>query len=214
MVVSSLEPVAVLTHDYTAASPLRSWSPAPAEHLHGGELLALRAFGSLLDGIRSPRHPYFASWRDPDPSSLRAEERDSPPTSVLFGARFSTAPHEMPRALTEAADMFNRLDRAELRLDLVRDENGCFELHRLEVELNNPSSREARHFRSCWQGAEIRSLDLSLHFDPPASRLAPFRFHLQGRLARRYNQGALIEREHVQLTASGGAMPLPPWVNY
>ena len=42
----------------------------------------------------------------------------------------------------------------------------------------------------------------------------PFRFHFRGRRPRRYNHGAKIEGEQVEITASGGAMPLPNSVNY
>ncbi len=209
-----LEPVAVLSHDYASRSPLSAWPPVPAEALHQGDMLAIKAFGSLLQDIRSPRHIYFASWRDPDPHSGLPGEQDKPPTRILFVAQFGVAPYETSASLLETAEMFNRLDRAGLRLDLVRDGEGAFRLDGLELELNDPSSDKGRHFRSCWQGEEIKGLDLSLQFDAPATRLDPFRFHIRGRLPRRYNRGDKIEQEHVEFTASGGAMPLPAWVNY
>jgi hypothetical protein len=212
--VLALEPVAVFTHDYDSTSPLRSWPPVPAEQLHQGEMLAVKMFGSLLDDIRSPRHIYFASWRDPDPAGYPEEERGKPPTAILFVAQFGVAPYETTPSLLETAEMFNRLDRAQLRLYLVRGDDGAFRLDALQVELNAPASKTDRHFRSCWKGEELKGLDLSLQFDPPTSRLDPFRFHLRARLPRRYNHGAAIEREHVEFTASGGAMPLPRWVNY
>ena len=212
--ILSLEPIAVLAHDYHSRSPLRSWPPVPAEDLHQGEMLAIKAFGSLLDGIRSPRHIYFASWRDPDPSGYLEGEQDKPPTRILFGGLFGVAPYETSISLLETAEMFNRLDRAHLRLDLVRDEEGNFRLEGLEVDLNDSSSERDRHFRSCWKGEEIQGLDLSLQFDAPETRHDPFRFHFRARLPRRYNRGAAIEQEYVELTASGGAMPLPRWVNY
>jgi hypothetical protein len=212
--VLALDPIAVFMHDYHSANPLRSWPPVPAERLHQGEMLAMKMFGSLLEDIRSPRHIYFASWRDPDSTGYLNGQQDKPPTSILFGAQFGVAPYETSPSLLETAEMFNRLDRAQLRLDLVRGEDGSFRLDGLEVELNAPIGEKDRHFRSVWKGEEIRTLDLSLQFDPPASRLAPFRFHLRARLPRRYNRGAAIEREHVEFTASGGAMPLPRWVNY
>jgi hypothetical protein len=209
-----LDPVAVLTHDYTPRSPLHSWPPVPAEALHQGEMLAIKTFGALLKDIRSPRHPYFASWRDPDPSGRLTDDEERPPTGILFVALFGVAPYETPSSLLELAELFNRLDRAQLRLDLVRDADGLLRLDALDLELNDPSSAKDRHFRSCWKGAEIKGLDLSLQFDAPATRRDPFRFHIQGRLPRRYNRGATIEPEHVRFSASGGAMPLPHWVNY
>lgn len=212
--ILSLEPVAILTHDYASRSPLSSWPPVPADVLHQGELLALKAFGSLLQDIRSPRHLYMASWRDPDCHSRLPGEEDKPPTGVLFGAQFGVAPYETSPSLVEMAEMFNRLDRAHLRLDLVRDGEGPLRLDAVQLELNDPTSDKGRHFRSCWQGEEIRGLDLSLQFDAPATRRDPFRFHIRGRLPRRYNRGARIEQEFVEFAASGGAMPLPPWVNY
>lgn len=208
-----LEPIAVFEHDYESRSPLKSWPPVPAETLHQGELLALKAFGSLLQDIRSPRHLYFAAWRDPDPSRLPGEE-DKPPTSILFMAQFGVAPYETSASLVELADMFNRLDRAGLRLDLARDGDGDFRLEALELEMNDPTSPKGRHFRSCWQRDEIRRLELTLNFQAPATRRDPFRFQIHGRLPRRYNRGAEIEAEYVEFTASGGAMPLPSWVNY
>jgi hypothetical protein len=213
-VILALEPIAVFTHDYDSISPLRSWPPVPAEHLHQGEMLAIKTFGSVLKDIRSPRHIYFASWRDPDPTGYREAEQGKPPTAILFAAQFGVAPYEVSPSLLETAEMFNRLDRAQLRLDLVQGGNGSFRLDGLEVELNAPSSKTGRHFRSCWKGEEIKTLDLSLQFDAPASRLDPFRFHLHARLPRRYNRGAAIEHEHVEFTVSGGAMPLPRWVNF
>lgn len=212
--ILSLEPVAILSHDYSSRSPLSSWPPVPAEVLHQGELLAIKAFGALLQDIRSPRHMYMASWRDPDPHGKLPGEEDKPPTGILFGAQFGVAPYETSPSLLEMAEMFNRLDRASLRLDLVRDDEGPFRLDALELELHDPSSAKGRHFRSCWQGEEIKGLDLSLQFDAPATRRDPFRFHIRGRLPRRYNRGAQIEQEFVEFAASGGAMPLPSWVNY
>jgi hypothetical protein len=213
-VILGLEPIAVFTHDHDSPSPLRSWPPVPAEQLHQGEMLAIRTFGSLLEHIRSPGHFYFASWRDPDPAGYPEAERGRPPTAILFAAQFGVAPYETTPSLLETAEMFNRLDRAQLRLDLVRGDDGDFRLDALEVELNAPSSKRERHFRSCWKAEEIKTLDLSLQFDAPASRLDPFRFDLRARLPRRYNHGAAIELEHVEFAASGGAMPLPRWVNY
>ena len=157
-----LEPVAVFTHDYSSRSPLSSWPPVPAEVLHQGELLAIQTFGSLLQEIRSPRHIYFASWRDPNPVGYPLSEQDKPPTCILFFAQFGVAPYETSPSLIETAEMFNRLDRAQLRLDLVREGEDSFRLDALELELNDPSSPKGRHFRSCWQGEEIKGLDLSL----------------------------------------------------
>ena len=209
-----LEPIAVLSHDFASHSPLKAWPPVPAEALHQGEQLAIHAFGDLLKDIRSPRHIYFTAWRDPDPHSGLPGEQNKPPTRVLLHAQFGLAPYEVTASLLETAEMFNRLDRAGLGLDLARDGDGQFQLASLQLEMTNPSHDRGRMFRSCWQGEEIRTLDLSLQFDAPAIRADPFRFHIQGRLPRRYNRGEKIEQEYVSFTASGGAMPLPPWVNY
>ena len=210
----SSEPVAVLRHDYHSRSPLYSWAPEPAEDLHQAELLAIGTFGSLLRDIRSPRHPYFASWRDPDPAGFARSEHNEPPIGILFNASFGIEPYEFPPTLLAAAEMFNRLDRARLRLDLVRCDGGAFKLEALEFEITDVAGSEHRHFRSCWTGAEIEGRDLSFQFDAPATRASPFRFHLSARLPRRYNRGAPIEKEHVALTVAGAAVPLPPWVNY
>jgi hypothetical protein len=209
-----LEPIALLTHDFASQSPLKAYPPVPAEALHQGEQLAIHAFGELLKDIRSPRHIYFTAWRDPDSHSGLPGEQDKPPTRILLHAQFGIAPYEVTASLVETAEMFNRLDRAGLGLDLSRDENGDFQLASLQLEMTNPSHEKGRMFRSCWQGEEIRRLDLSLQFDAPATRADAFRFHLQGRLPRRYNRGEKIEEEYVAFTATGGAMPLPPWVNY
>jgi hypothetical protein len=209
-----LDPIATFTHDYTSGSPLHSWPPVPAETLHQGEQLAIRTFGSLLQDIRSPRHIYFAAWRDPDPASGLPDMQDKAPTGILFFAHFGAAPYETPVSLVELAELYNAYDRAHVRLDLARGDDGSFQLDSLELELNDPSSPKGRHFRSVWHGEEIKGLDLSLQLDPPTTRLDPFRFHIRGRLPRRYNRGAEVEQEHVEFTASGGAMPLPSWVNY
>ena len=213
-VVLPLEPIAVFTHDYGSKSPLKSWPPVPAEAIHQGEALALHAFGDLLKDIRSPRHIYFAAWRDTDPRGYLPGEEANPPTAILFSAQFGVAPYETSASLLDLANMFNLRDRAGLRLDFVRDDEGMLRLNGLELEMNDPSSGTDRHFRSCWQGDEIGGLDLSLQFDAPATRLDPIRFHISARLPRRYNRGAKIEDERVEFTASGGAMPLPRWVNY
>ena len=157
---------------------------------------------------------YMACWRDPDPHSRLPGEEEKPPTRILFSAQFGVAPYETSPSLLEMAEMFNRMDRAGLRLDFVRDGDGPLRLDALELEMNNPSSAKDRLFRSCWQGAEIGRLDLSLQFEAPATRRDAFRFHIRGRLPRRYNRGETIEQEHVEFAASGGAMPIPPWVNY
>ena len=210
----TLEPIAIFTHDYHSRSPLFSWPPAPADHLKQAEMLALKTFGALLKDIRSPQHPFFACWRDPDPEAFAATEHNKPPTAILFNGQFGVSPSETPASIVEAAEMLYRVDHARLRLDLVRDDGGPFRLDALEMEMNDSESRRGPNFRSCWNGEEIEGLDLSLQFDPPATRADAFRFHIRGRLPRRYNRGALIEKEHVAFTVSGGAMPLPPWVNY
>lgn len=208
------EPLAVLRHDYHSRSPLYSWAPTPADDLHQAELIAIKMFGSLLKDIRSPKHRYFTCWRDPDPAGFALTEHDKPPIAILFNATFGLEPYEISGSLVAAAEMFNRLDHARLRLDLVRDEVGLFKLDALEFEINDVAEAKGRHFRSCWKGEEIERLDLSFQFDPPETRAGPFRFHLGARLPRRYNRGAAIEQEHIEFTASGGAMPLPRWVNY
>jgi hypothetical protein len=212
--VLPLEPIATFTHSYASQTALRSWPPVPAGNLHQGEMLAIKTFGALLQDIRSPRHIYFASWRDPDPAAFSEAEQSKPPTAILFVGQFGVAPYETSSSLIEKAEVFNRLDRAQLRLDLVRGDDGSFRLDALLVEINDPLSPKGRQFRSCWNGAEIRGLDVSLQFDAPATRRDPFRFHIHARLPRRYNHGAAVEQEHVEFTSSGGAMPLPRWVNY
>ena len=210
----SSEPLAVLRHDYHSRSPLYSWAPTPAEDLHQAELVAIKMFGSLLKDIRSPKHRYFACWRDPDPAGFAPTEQDQPPIAILVNATFALEPYAIPGSLLAAAEMLNQLDHARLRLDLVRDDVGSFELDALEFEINDAAGANGRHFRSCWKGEEIEGLDLSFQCDAPATRAGPFRFHLSARLPRRYNRGAAIEQEHVGFTASGTAMPLPRWVNY
>lgn len=212
--VLPLKPIAVLSHNYESQSPLRSWPPVPADELHQGERLAINTFGSLLDGVRSPRHMYFTSWRDPDPKSLSPTEHGKQPTGILLVALFGVAPYESSPDIMETAAMFNELDCARLRLDLTRGDDSAFRLAGLELELNNPNSKTGRAFRSCWRDDEITGLDLSLQFDAPLTRNDPFRFHLSARLPRRYNHGAVIEQDHVEFTTSGGAMPLPRWVNF
>ena len=209
-----LDPIAIFTHDYGSRSPLSSWPPVPAQELHQGEMLAIHTFGELLKDIRSPAHMYFAAWRDPDPHGYLPGAHEKPPTGIFFSAQFGVAPYETPTSLLDLANMFNLRDRAGLRLDFIRDDEGAFRLDALELQLNDPSSEKERHFRSCWQGDEIGGLDLSLQFDAPATRADPFRFHISGQIPRRYNRGAKIEEERVEFTASGGAMPLPRWVNY
>lgn len=137
--ILSLEPIAVFTHNFRSRSPLSSWPPVPAEQIHQGEMLAFKAFGSLLEGIRSPAHIYMASWRDPDPRGYPETEQDEPPTSIFFVGNFGVAPYKTTPSLIETADMFNRLDRALLRMKLVRDEGGSFRLDDLEVEMTDPS---------------------------------------------------------------------------
>ena len=78
----SSEPLAVLRHDYHSRSPLYSWAPTPAEDLHQAELVAIKMFGSLLKDIRSPKHRYFACWRDPDPAGFAPTEQDQPPIAI------------------------------------------------------------------------------------------------------------------------------------
>jgi hypothetical protein len=210
----TLDPIAIFTHDHASHSPLNSYPPVPADTLHQGELLAIKAFGSLMEGVRSPRHMYMACWRDPDFHGLLPGNEDKPPTRILLSAQFGRAPYETSASLLEMAEMFNRLDRAGLRLDFLRDADGLLRLDSLELEMNCPSSAKDRLFRSCWKGAEVSSLDLSVQFHAPATRRDPFRFHIRGRLPRRYNHGETIEGEHVEFSASGGAMPIPSWVNY
>ena len=169
--VLPLEPIATFTHSYASQSALRSWPPVAADNLHQGEMLAIKTFGALLQDIRSPRHIYFASWRDPDPAAFSEAEQSKPPTAILFVGQFGVAPYETSSSLIEKAEVFNRLDRAQLRLDLVRGDDGSFRLDVLLVEINDALSPKDRQFRSCWNGAEIRGLDVSLQFD--ASRYPP-----------------------------------------
>ncbi|MFM7403998.1 MAG: hypothetical protein ACKO1N_07880 [Erythrobacter sp.] len=207
----ALDPIAMLTHDLGSTSPLQSWLPVPAADLHQGEQLAVYAYGTLAGGIRSPRHLYAAMWRDPYQHAVR--ERDKAPTGILLFASFGIAPYELSSSLMETAEMFNRLDRASLTLSFVqRGEDDC-ELASLTLEISDPA-KELRCFRSCWEGDEIAALDLAVHIAAPATLNDPVRFHVQGRLPRRYNHGARIEQQCVGFTASGGAVPMPDWVNY
>jgi hypothetical protein len=124
------------------------------------------------------------------------------------------APFERPADLLQGAEQYNRLDRANLRLDLVRAADDSYRLESIEIEINHPERQRNGTFRSCWKAGEIGRIDLSLHFHPPLTLDDAARFHLSGRLPRRYNHGADIENEHVSFTASGGALPMPDWVNY
>jgi hypothetical protein len=209
--IVSIDPIAVLTHDLGSTSPLQSWPPVPADDLHQGEQLAVHAYGELISGIRSPRHLYATMWRDSDPNAGR--ERDTAPTGILLSASFGIAPYELTASLVETAEMFNTLDRANLALTFVRRGEGGFRLDSFTLEISDPA-KQLRHFRSCWKGEELATADLAVQIDAPATRNGPLRFHLQGRLPRRYNHGARIEDQYVAFTASGGAMPMPDWVNY
>ncbi len=207
----SIDPIAVLTHDLGSTSPLQSWPPVPADNLHQGDQLAVHAYGEFVSGIRSPRHLYATMWRDPDPNAGR--EQDKAPSGILLSANFGVAPYELTNSLVETAEMFNTLDRANLGLSFVRDGQGVFQLDSLTVEISDPL-KNLHHFRSCWKGSELAAVDLAWQIDPPATRSGPLRFHIQGRLPRRYNHGAPVEDKYVSFTASGGAMPMPDWVNY
>ncbi len=209
--IVSIDPIAVLTHDLGSTSPLQSWPPVPADNLHQGEQLAVHAFGEFVNGIRAPQHLYATMWRDPDPNAGR--ERDMPPTGILLSANFGIAPYELTSSLVETAEMINTLDRASLALCFVGQGQGSYQLDSLMLELSDPF-KQLHHFRSCWKGAELAAVDLVVQIDAPATRNGPLRFHLQGRLPRRYNHGARIEDQCVAFTASGGAMPMPDWVNY
>ncbi len=209
--IVSIDPIAVLTHDLGSASPLQSWPPVPADNLHQGEQLAVHAYGEFVSGIRSPRHLYATMWRDPDPNAGR--ERDKAPTGILLSANFGIAPYELTNSLLETAEMFNTLDRASLGLSFVQNGYGDYQLDSFTIELSDPA-KQLHHFRSCWKGGELAAVDLVVQIDAPATRNGPLRFHLQGRLPRRTNHGAPIEDQYVAFTASGGAMPIPDWVNY
>lgn len=209
--IVSIDPIAVMTHDLGSTSPLQSWPPIPSPDLHQGEQLAVHAFGELVSGIRSPRHLYATMWRDPDPIARR--EREKAPTGILLSANFGVAPYELTNSLVETAEMFNKLDRANLGLSFVQTCHGDYQLDSLTVEISDPL-KNLNHFRSCWKGGELAAVDVAVQLDAPATRSGPLRFHLQGRLPRRYNHGAPIEDKYVAFTASGGAMPMPDWVNY
>ncbi|AWW73512.1 hypothetical protein CD351_03605 [Erythrobacter sp. KY5] len=209
-----LDPIAVFEHDYGGQTTLRSYPPIPAEDLHQGEMMAQRAFGSLLSEIKSPAHIYHAAWRDPVPEARTDEWEKQAPKALLFSGGFGIAPYKTSTSLVDTAEMYNRLDRAHLRIDCDRPDSGALKLKSLTLEINDGASQSGRLFRSCWQAGELKGQDLTLHFEEPGTRLDAFRFHVQGRLPRRYNHGAQIEDEFVQFSTSGGAMPLPPWVNY
>ena len=209
-----LDPIAIFEHDFGGKKTLFSYPPVPAKSLHQGEILAQNTFGSLLADIKSPAHIYFAAWRDPAPDSRLDERKNEAPTALLFTAQFGIAPYETTGSLVETAEMFNRLDRAHLRIDCARDADDSLRLKSLILEIVDQGAQTGRPFRSCWHAEELRDQDLTLQFDEPTNRLAPFRFTIQGRLPGRFNHGEKLDDEFVSFSSSGGAMPLPQWVNY
>jgi hypothetical protein len=203
-----LEPIATFTHNFRSHSPLFAWPPVPADDFHQAEQIAGKTFESLM----VPRHFYHAVWEDASPDAWRLSEQDKPPATIRFLACFGVAPYELRSSLIEAAEIYNRLDRANLRLEFIRDEDNAFRPKLIILEMTDPSSEIVSVFRSDWRGAEVNTLDLSLQFDAPLTRREPFRFHIRGRLPRRLNQTSVIEKEHVEFIASGGAMPRPQWL--
>ena len=209
-----LDPIAMFEHDYGKGARLFAYPPVPADELHDGERLALHTFGALLNEIKSPAHIYSAAWRDPSPAGFRGADDPSPPTALLFSGLFGKAAYTTGRSLVETAEMYNRLDRASLRIDCKRADDGTLALDAITLEIVDEAVPNGTLFRSCWKAGELAQLDLTVHFEEPKARRDPFRFHVQGCLPRRYNHGAKIEDTFASFCASGGAMPLPPWVNF
>lgn len=209
--ILELDPIATFTHDLSVASPLHAYPPVPAEQLGQGEQLALHTFGSLLSGIRSPRHMYMGAWRDPDPRSGLPGGEAEPPTSLLLMVMCGVAPYESPPSLLEMANAFNTLDRARLRLDLARVDDG-FQPSFLEVEVSGLALNSP--FRSVWKGDEISSLDVDLELKLPATRADALYFSFRGTLPRRFNAGEKVSDPTAHVQVEGRVEPLPRWVNY
>ncbi|MDP9422313.1 MAG: hypothetical protein M3Q19_05675 [Pseudomonadota bacterium] len=210
-VVLDLDPIATFTHDLPVANPLYAYPPVPAEQLGQVEQLALHSFGSLLNGIRSPRHMYMGAWRDPDPRSGLPGGEAEPPTSLLLMVMCGIAPYESPSSLLDLANAFNTVDRARLRIDFVR-EGDAFRPSFVEVEVSGLALKSP--FRSVWNGDEIGSLDADFEITAPASRYDAMRFAFRGTLPRRFNAGEELSDPVAHVRVEGRVDPLPRWVNY
>ena len=203
----------MLSHDFGQGTMIKSFPPVAIEdQLHWPEAMAVKAFGEFAGGIRTPRCRYMSVWRDPEAYLARGADR--PPAKIIMAASFAQAAVESPADLNRLGELSPYMTTGLLRLDLVAEGDGDFRVEAIEFEITDPTVQRNGSFRSCWKGEELKGLDLMVQIDAPRLQDAPLRFHVAGRLPRRFNHGAKVEQQIVAFTVSGGALPMPSWVNY
>jgi hypothetical protein len=208
--VSDGRRIATFTHDQGGQSLLHAYFPEPAEVTRQGEQMANRLYGNIE--TRSPKTPYFGSWRDPEPTRFRAGPDAGPPLKIFMVCNFGTEPWAPPANLAEHAAQMMQRDEANVMIGWERREER-FVMDRLEVAINNLA--EGRNFRSVWYGDEVGQLSFDwLDIAFPTSPADPIGVNIAGKLQRRYNKGEAPTAATATFSMSGTLPPIPDWVLY
>ncbi|WP_028970728.1 hypothetical protein [Sphingomonas sp. URHD0057] len=204
-------PIATFTHDQGGAATLYAYQPQPAAETRSGEKMANALFGGIID-TRSPKTPYFCSWRDPAPSRFRAGPDAGPPHEILSLCHFGTSAWSPPTDLVKHAEQAMSRDSASVVMGWKRRDD-AYVLTRLEVVISNLAAE--RDFRSVWFDDEIQELPFERQaITFPASPVDVLTFEVTASLPKRYNRREQPKEPTATFTMTGSAPPLPEWVLY
>ncbi|MEM7633943.1 MAG: hypothetical protein AAF299_05250 [Pseudomonadota bacterium] len=195
-----------MSHDFNGKSELFSYRAKASEELRQAEALEKKAYGQLAAKVKSPSTIFMCLWRNPS----RRKLADDRPAEIFLSCSFAPTPVENPRSLVEMAEIYNSIDRANLKA-MWEYRNGNYRLSRFNVEIQ----ADRKSYRSINQAADIPQIQVVQNeMTFPQNVEDPFRFNLRSQLPSRRKPGDIQRDTIVSVNFSGMAEPMPDWVNY
>lgn len=200
------DPIAHLHHDFRGQHQLFSYAASPKEQIGQAEVLAKKVYGNLVSNVKSPKTMFMCTWRPDIASRIKPVK----PQEIFLACNFSTEPFESPSSLVKLSELYNKVDRSNLKAIWKQAGKG-YELTRFEVEIRT----DRKTFRSIHRGEELSQIVVSqADMIFPEDAKQPFKFRLQATLPERYNSGDKLGEPVVAVTFQGKAEPIPKWANY
>ena len=200
------EVIARISHDFSGSHELFSYRAKPSDGTADAEAISKKLYGRLAANLKSPSTMFMCTWRHPGGRRSSGNR----PSEIFLACSFGPKPIKSPKSLVKAANLYNTIDRANLKANWQL-ENGHYLLSRFEVEIQaNGKSYRSQNLAADMEQVHVIQDDMKF----PENDESAFQFNLQSKLSRRQNSGNAQSEPIVDISISGTAEPIPNWLNY
>jgi hypothetical protein len=202
----NMDVVARMSHDFNGKFELFSYMAKPADSELQAETIAKNQYGKILSDIKSPSTMFTCVWRDT--SSTKSDQGQ--PAEIFLTCNSAISLIETPKSLTAAAELFNKIDRSNLKVSWQLL-NGNYQISRFEIEIL-AKGKVYRSQNLAEDMSQIRVTQSKMIF--PQNAHESLAFDLESKLPFRQSSRDKQGDPIVSISVAGTAEPIPTWMNY